>query len=271
MSPLTRRVLTVNLIALGIILPILPFYVTEFDPNPEVAALIFSVFSGASLLTAPLWGRLSDHIGRKPVLLISVAGTCASYIWLANADALWEVFASRGFAGATYANPGDCTPSEPVVRQAVDSPISAAIGRFVESLDVLSQNLYHCRIEHLRQSVELDSVGDRLDGSGGQDPGHDRYDAPDIRFVLAQAFRAVYVREEERSRFAKARVIDQVRMGARQSLCLPSTQASTGSHRIGFRSGGCVQFRGQVELLQEAADDLILLRHGHCLSPSAKR
>jgi len=87
----------VNLIALGIILPILPFYVTEFDPSPEVAALIFSVFSGASLLTAPLWGRLSDHIGRKPVLLISVAGTCASYIWLANADALWEVFASRAF------------------------------------------------------------------------------------------------------------------------------------------------------------------------------
>ena len=91
----------VNLIALGIILPVLPFYVTKFNAGPEVAALVFSIFSGASLLTAPLWGRLSDIIGRKPVLLISVAGTCLSYIWLANADALWEVFASRGFAGAT--------------------------------------------------------------------------------------------------------------------------------------------------------------------------
>jgi DHA1 family tetracycline resistance protein-like MFS transporter len=79
----------------------LPFYVTKFNAGPEVAALVFSIFSGASLLTAPLWGRLSDIIGRKPVLLISVAGTCLSYIWLANADALWEVFASRGFAGAT--------------------------------------------------------------------------------------------------------------------------------------------------------------------------
>lgn len=91
----------VNLIALGIILPVLPFFVTRFGAGPEIAALIFSIFSGASLLTAPWWGRLSDRIGRKPVLLISVAGTFLSYIWLANADSLWEVFASRGFAGAT--------------------------------------------------------------------------------------------------------------------------------------------------------------------------
>ncbi len=91
----------VNLIALGMILPVLPFYVTKFGAGPEIAALIFSVFSAASLLTAPLWGRLSDRVGRKPVLLVSVAGTCASYIWLANADSLWEVFGSRAFAGAT--------------------------------------------------------------------------------------------------------------------------------------------------------------------------
>jgi DHA1 family tetracycline resistance protein-like MFS transporter len=92
---------SVNLIALGIILPVLPFYVTQFDAGPQTAALIFSVFSAASLIAAPFWGRLSDRIGRKPVLLISVAGTCASYIWLANADTIWDVFASRAFAGAT--------------------------------------------------------------------------------------------------------------------------------------------------------------------------
>ena len=91
----------VNLIALGIILPVLPFYVTKFGAGPEIAVLIFSIFSGASLLTAPWWGRLSDRIGRKPVLLVSVAGTCLSYIWLANADTLFDVFASRCFAGAT--------------------------------------------------------------------------------------------------------------------------------------------------------------------------
>lgn len=91
----------VNLVALGIILPVLPFYVTRFDPNPEIAALIFSVFSGASLVTAPWWGRLSDRVGRKPVLVVSVLGTCLSYVWLANAESLWEVFASRAFAGAT--------------------------------------------------------------------------------------------------------------------------------------------------------------------------
>jgi len=91
----------VNLIALGVMLPALPFFVTEYGAGLEVAAMIFSVFSAASLITAPLWGRLSDRIGRKPVMLISVACTCASYLWLANADALWELYASRAFAGAT--------------------------------------------------------------------------------------------------------------------------------------------------------------------------
>lgn len=91
----------VNLIALGIILPVLPFYVTQLGADTGVAVLIFSVFSGASLLASPWWGRLSDRIGRKPVLLISVAGTCLSYLWLAHADTVWEVFASRAFSGAT--------------------------------------------------------------------------------------------------------------------------------------------------------------------------
>ena len=54
----------VNLLALGIILPVLPFYVTKFGAGPEIAVLIFSIFSGASLFTAPWWGRLSDRIGR---------------------------------------------------------------------------------------------------------------------------------------------------------------------------------------------------------------
>ncbi len=91
----------VNLIALGVIMPVLPFYVTAFDAGPDVATWIFSIFSAASLIASPYWGRLSDRIGRKPVMLISVACTCLSYLWLANATELWEVFVSRGFAGAT--------------------------------------------------------------------------------------------------------------------------------------------------------------------------
>jgi DHA1 family tetracycline resistance protein-like MFS transporter len=91
----------VNLIALGVIMPVLPFYVTGLGAGPDMAAWVFSVFSGASLLASPYWGRLSDRIGRKPVMLVSVACTCASYLWLAHAGALWEIFAARCFAGAT--------------------------------------------------------------------------------------------------------------------------------------------------------------------------
>jgi len=85
---------------LGAVIPLLPFYATHFGAGADTAPLVFSIFSGAGLLAAPAWGRLSDHIGRKPVLLASVAITILSYLWLANAQSLWEVFASRALAGA---------------------------------------------------------------------------------------------------------------------------------------------------------------------------
>lgn len=90
-----------NIIALGIMIPLLPFYVKSYGGNDLDAALVFSTFSACSLLSAPLWGRLSDNIGRKPVMLISVAATVLSYIWLAHAGTMMEIFASRAFAGLT--------------------------------------------------------------------------------------------------------------------------------------------------------------------------
>ena len=85
---------------LGAVIPLLPFYATHFGAGADTAPLVFSIFSGAGLFAAPLWGRVSDHIGRKPVLLISLGVTVLSYLWLANAQSLWEVFASRAMAGA---------------------------------------------------------------------------------------------------------------------------------------------------------------------------
>jgi len=61
---------------------------------------LIATYSGALLLAGPLWGRLSDRIGRKPVLLISFCGTAAAFTILAFADQLWMLFLARGLAGA---------------------------------------------------------------------------------------------------------------------------------------------------------------------------
>jgi MFS family permease len=97
--PLLYLVVCLNIAALGTVIPLLPFYATHFGAGDGTAPLVFSIFSGAGLLTAPLWGRLSDYIGRRPVMLTCIATTIISYLWLANAQSLWEVFASRALAG----------------------------------------------------------------------------------------------------------------------------------------------------------------------------
>lgn len=89
----------VSIIGLGILIPIVPFYFIELGGDKANAPLAFSAFSAAALLSAPFWGRISDAVGRRPVLLASVAGTIVSYLWLAYATELWELFACRILAG----------------------------------------------------------------------------------------------------------------------------------------------------------------------------
>jgi MFS family permease len=89
------------IIALGIVMPVLPFYVTDLGGGKDLAPLIFSTFSAAAFLAAPFWGRISDKVGRRPVLLMAIGATVLAYLWLAVASEIWELFASRAFAGAT--------------------------------------------------------------------------------------------------------------------------------------------------------------------------
>ncbi len=86
--------------ALGMIIPILPFQILELGGTPYQATLIYAVFSGVSVLTLRFWGLMSDRFGRVGVLWLSVCVTALSYIWLAYADSLWQVYAARALAGA---------------------------------------------------------------------------------------------------------------------------------------------------------------------------
>lgn len=94
----------VNLVGFGIIIPLLPFYAETFGASPVVIGLLFASFSLSQLVAAPLLGTLSDRWGRRPVLLISLVGTVASFVVLAMADSLAMLFAARIVDGLSGGN-----------------------------------------------------------------------------------------------------------------------------------------------------------------------
>ncbi len=106
----------IDLIGFGIVLPLLPIYARDFGLGftPTVRGLIVGVvmcsYSAMQFLFAPGWGRLSDRIGRRPVLLVSTAGAAVSYAVFAIGSgfggtlALAIVFGSRVLAGVCGAN-----------------------------------------------------------------------------------------------------------------------------------------------------------------------
>jgi DHA1 family tetracycline resistance protein-like MFS transporter len=97
-------VVVIDLIGFGMIIPLLPFYAEYFEANPAVVGLLMATYSFTQFLAAPFWGRLSDRIGRRPVLLVSLAGAAMAYVWLGFAESLWVLFAARAASGAMAGN-----------------------------------------------------------------------------------------------------------------------------------------------------------------------
>jgi len=93
-----------DILGFGIIIPQLGIYAAQFGARPEVVGLLASSYSAMQFLFAPLWGRLSDRIGRRPVLVWSIFGTALGYIVFAFANVLPMLFASRILDGITGAN-----------------------------------------------------------------------------------------------------------------------------------------------------------------------
>ena len=90
-----------DLIGFGIIVPILGRYAERFGASGVTVGFLFASFSLAQLLCAPLLGRLSDHIGRKPVIVISLIGTAVGSFITGAAGVLWLLFAGRIVDGAS--------------------------------------------------------------------------------------------------------------------------------------------------------------------------
>src|SRR5581483_8287437 len=102
----------IDLIGFGIVIPLLPIYAKIFNAAGWQLALIASAFSAMQFIFAPILGRLSDRIGRRPVLLLSTAGASISYVIfaygsaLSGTQALVVILLSRVFAGICGANIG---------------------------------------------------------------------------------------------------------------------------------------------------------------------
>jgi MFS family permease len=94
----------IDLLGFGIIIPLLPFYALHFGASAIVIGLLTSSYSLMQFLFVPFWGRLSDRIGRRPIILMSVTGSFISYLIFGFADSLAVLFVSRVLAGFMGAN-----------------------------------------------------------------------------------------------------------------------------------------------------------------------
>ena len=88
----------------GIIIPLLPFYAESFGASAFAIGLLGTSFSLMQFLFSPVWGRWSDRIGRKPIILVGLMGSCLSYLGLALSTSLTLLFVARIIGGIAGAN-----------------------------------------------------------------------------------------------------------------------------------------------------------------------
>ena len=102
--PTLFLIVFIDLVGFGLVIPLLPFYALRFGGPPQEVTLLLAIYSLMQLFAAPLWGRLSDRVGRRPVLMISMAASVLAYLWIGSATAMWMLFAARALAGACAGN-----------------------------------------------------------------------------------------------------------------------------------------------------------------------
>ncbi|HVM42760.1 MAG TPA: MFS transporter, partial [Gemmatimonadales bacterium] len=94
----------VDMVGFALVLPLLPYYATQFGANALLVGVLVSAFSVAQLAVAPLWGRASDRYGRRPMIIAGLALSAVAYVVFAFAGSVWLLLLSRvvqGMGGGT--------------------------------------------------------------------------------------------------------------------------------------------------------------------------
>ena len=107
-SPLVIAFLTIflDLLGFGIVIPVNSFYVESLGATAMVVTMLSAGYSLMQFLFSPFWGRLSDKVGRRPIILISVAFSCMGHLIFGLSSTIAMVFAARLLAGFGNANLG---------------------------------------------------------------------------------------------------------------------------------------------------------------------
>lgn len=93
-----------DLLGFGIVIPLLPRYGEVFGASPAVLGALLACYSLLQFIFSPIWGRLSDRFGRKPILVLSLAGSALGYLLFASARSIPVLILSRALAGVMAAN-----------------------------------------------------------------------------------------------------------------------------------------------------------------------
>ena len=96
----------IDILGFSMLIPLLPYFVTHFGASPLVVGVIFSTFSFCQLVSGPIWGNISDRIGRKRVLIISQIGATIGWGMLGAATSIPFIFAARVLEGLSGGNIG---------------------------------------------------------------------------------------------------------------------------------------------------------------------
>lgn len=94
----------INLVGFGLVVPLLPFFAQSLQAEAWQITLMFSTYSLGQFFAEPFWGRLSDRIGRKPVLLMTLIANALGYLMLAFVPNIWLAIAVRLFTGLGAGN-----------------------------------------------------------------------------------------------------------------------------------------------------------------------
>lgn len=93
-----------DLIGFGMVVPLMPLYARQFAVSPQAIAWLLASYSLMQFFFAPVWGKLSDRLGRRPVLLASMAGNFVALLAFATAHSFAQLLCSRLIAGICTAN-----------------------------------------------------------------------------------------------------------------------------------------------------------------------